>query len=174
MRYCAFLRGINVKGTSMKMADVCAVFQNAGTENVVSVLATGNILFDSEKNEKQLKTVLEKSMADHFDYEAFMFIRKADFVSHAVKNNPFTKSEEYHSYVFISSDEIVEKLKNEFDKGRKSDGEAAKIVQKVFYWKIKKGETLNSDFGKILGKKSLKDKITSRNINTFEKIVAKI
>lgn len=158
----------------MKMADVCAVFEDAGMKNVVSVLATGNIIFDSEKDEKQLKTLLEKSMSDHFDYEAFMFTRNADDVHKTLKNNPFTKSDDYHIYIFITSDDMGQVLINEFNKGKKSDGEAAEIVGKVFYWKIKKGETLNSDFGKILGKKSFKDKITSRNINTFEKIVAKI
>lgn len=157
----------------MKMADVCAVFENVGMKNVVSVLATGNIIFDSEKDEKQLKTLLEKSMTDHFDYEAFLFIRNADDVNKALKNNPFAKSDDYHAYIFITSDDMAETLLNEFNNGKKSDGEAAEIVEKVFYWKIKKGETLNSDFGKILGKKSFKDKITSRNINTFEKIVAK-
>ncbi len=29
MKYCAFLRGVNVKGTNMKMADVRQVFKEA-------------------------------------------------------------------------------------------------------------------------------------------------
>ena len=52
-------------------------------------------------------------------------------------------------------------------------GEKAKIVNNIFYWQIPKGQTLLSDFGKVLGKKSLKDKLTSRNANTFEKIINK-
>ena len=49
MKYCAFLRGVNVKGTAMKMVEVVEVFKNAGMKNVSSVLATGNILFESEE-----------------------------------------------------------------------------------------------------------------------------
>jgi uncharacterized protein (DUF1697 family) len=53
-------------------------------------------------------------------------------------------------------------------------GEKAEIVNTVFYWRVPKGNTLDSSFGKVLGKKNLKDKMTSRNINTFEKILKKM
>ena len=62
----------------------------------------------------------------------------------------------------------------EFLKSNKAEGEAAEIVGEWFYWKAPKGETLNSDFGKILGKKHLKSQMTSRNINTIEKILTKM
>jgi uncharacterized protein (DUF1697 family) len=59
-KYCAFLRGVNVKGTNMKMTDVCKVFADAGMKNVSSVLASGNILFQSNKNADDLKNILGK------------------------------------------------------------------------------------------------------------------
>ena len=77
-RFCAFLRGVNVNGTSMKMAEVCKVFSDAGMEEVTFVLATGNILFYSPKNALELKGILEKSMSEHFKYEAFLFIKTKD------------------------------------------------------------------------------------------------
>jgi uncharacterized protein (DUF1697 family) len=40
---------VNVKGTNMKMAEVCALFQKSGMENVQAVLASGNIIFSSNK-----------------------------------------------------------------------------------------------------------------------------
>ena len=42
-----------------------------------------------------------------------------------------------------------------------------------FYWKVPKGNTLESDFGKIVGRKDLKNTFTSRNLNTFEKVLKK-
>ena len=62
MKYCAFLRGVNVKGTAMKMADVVEVFKKQGLINVSSILATGNILFESEENPLELRKILEKSL----------------------------------------------------------------------------------------------------------------
>ena len=56
--FCAFLRGVNVKGTNMKMAEACALFQKSGMKNVQAVLATGNIIFLSNKKKKELKPIL--------------------------------------------------------------------------------------------------------------------
>ncbi len=75
MKYCAFLRGVNVKGTNMKMADVCQVFKDAGMKDVASILASGNIVFSSDKSAEELKVILEKAMSEHFSYEAFLFIK---------------------------------------------------------------------------------------------------
>ena len=47
MRYCAFLRGINVGGTKLKMADLKKEFEAAGFTDVITVLATGNVIFSS-------------------------------------------------------------------------------------------------------------------------------
>jgi uncharacterized protein (DUF1697 family) len=55
MKYCAFLRGVNVKGTAMKMAEVVELFKKQGLIKVSSVLATGNILFESEENPLELR-----------------------------------------------------------------------------------------------------------------------
>ena len=60
MKYCAFLRGVNVKGTNMKMADVCQIFEAAGMQEVTSVLASGNLIFSSEEKGSALKILLEK------------------------------------------------------------------------------------------------------------------
>ncbi|HAT92783.1 MAG TPA: hypothetical protein DCS36_10405 [Sphingobacterium sp.] len=63
---------------------------------------------------------------------------------------------------------------DEFSNSTHVPGEKGEIVDTVFYWRVPKGNTLDSSFGKVLGKKNLKDKMTSRNINTFEKILKKM
>ena len=172
-RFCAFLRGVNVKGTSMKMAEVCGVFSQAGMKNVSSVLATGNIVFNSEKNSVELKVVLEKAMSEHFIYDAYLFIKTEKEVKEIFDKNPFETSTDHHIYAFVGIEEVEKTLLEEFQKAEKSEDEKGEIVRKTFYWQVKKGNTLDSNFGKTLGKKSLKDKMTSRNINTFEKILKK-
>ncbi len=174
MKYCAFLRGVNVQGTNMKMSEVCDVFKNAGMENVISVLASGNILFESDKKADELKFILERKMSEYFGYEAFLFIRNEEEISEMLHNLPFEKEEDFHNYIFISIPGTENILLEEFEKSGNPEIEKAKIVQGNFYWKTPKGNTLDSHFGKILGRKNLKDKFTSRNINTFEKIVNKL
>ncbi len=173
MRYCAFLRGVNVKGTNMKMEDVCKVFRNAGMTGVVSVLASGNIVFSSGNDAEKLRAMLEKAMSDHFSYEAFLFIRSQEETENILRGNPFEKNENLHTYAFVGSPGIEEMLMTEFEKAAKEPEEQAVIAGGNFYWQVPKGSTLGSSFGKVLGKKNLKDQFTSRNINTFEKITGK-
>ncbi|MFL9832910.1 DUF1697 domain-containing protein [Chryseobacterium terrae] len=173
MQYCAFLRGVNVKGTNMKMAEVCQVFKDAGMENVSSVLASGNIVFSSDKNAEKLKSILEKAMSEYFNYEAFLFVKTAEETELFWTKNPFEKDDNFHTYAFVGNENVEKTLMNEFENASKSENEKAEIVENIFYWQVSKGNTLDSSFGKILGKKSLKDQFTSRNINTFEKILKK-
>ena len=106
MKYCAFLRGVNVNGTSMKMAEVCKVFAESGMKEVSSVLATGNILFSSNKNTEDLKPILEKTLSDYFNYEAFLFLKTEKEIAEIFNKNPFEKFEDSHIYVFIGSENI--------------------------------------------------------------------
>ncbi|ANF52477.1 hypothetical protein A0O34_18995 [Chryseobacterium glaciei] len=174
MKYCAFLRGVNVKGTNMKMADVCQVFKDAGMEDISSILASGNIVFSSDKKTDDLKKILEKAMSEHFSYEAFLFIKSQEETESFWNNNPFEKNENLHIYTFVGSPKVENILMKEFENSAKTEDEKGEIVNNIFYWQVPKGNTLDSTFGKILGKKSLKDQFTSRNINTFEKILKKM
>lgn len=174
MRYCAFLRGVNVKGTTMKMADVVRVFEETGMTHVASVLASGNILFESEQQAAPLKILLEKKLSAAFNYEAFLFIRNCSEIQEMVSNCPFESNENFHTYIFVTENGVAGQLVTLFKDSEKSDGERAAAVGETLYWQVPKGSTLSSDFGKILGKKSFKNRLTSRNINTFEKILVKL
>jgi len=173
-RFCAFLRGVNVKGTTMKMVEVCAAFEKAGMNNTSSILASGNILFSSSKNRNELKKILEKAMSEYFAYEAFLFVKDKNEVETIVGKNPFAAHPEFHIYGFVGVDGIEKILMAEFEKSEKAKGEEARIAANNFYWRTPKGNTLESSFGKILGRKNLKDAFTSRNLNTFEKVLKKM
>ncbi|MCS4305607.1 DUF1697 domain-containing protein [Chryseobacterium sp. BIGb0232] len=173
MKYCAFLRGVNVKGTNMKMAEVCQVFKDAGMKDVISILASGNIVFSSDKSADELKIILEKAMSEYFSYEAFLFIKSHQETESFWKGIPFEKNEDLHIYSFVGMPGVENILMEEFKKAAQAENEKAEIVNDIFYWQVPKGNTLDSTFGKILGKKSLKDQMTSRNVNTFEKILKK-
>ncbi|ADY52403.1 protein of unknown function DUF1697 [Pseudopedobacter saltans DSM 12145] len=174
MEYCAFLRGVNVKGTNMKMADVCRVFEDTGMDKVSSVLASGNIIFSSGDNTDNLKSILEKAMSSRFNYDASLFILSELQIAELIKNNPYEQSNDLHIYIFIGNRGVEEILLKEFQQSLKTELERGKIVKNAFYWQVPKGNTLDSTFGKVLGKKSLKDQFTSRNINTIEKILKKM
>ena len=112
-------------------------------------------------------------MSEYFKYEAFLFVKTAEETELFWFKNPFEKNENFHTYAFVGNDNVENILMNEFQNASKSENEKGEIVNNIFYWQVSKGNTLDSSFGKVLGKKSLKDQFTSRNINTFEKILKK-
>lgn len=173
MKYCAFLRGVNVNGTSMKMVEVCKLFTEVGLTEVSSVLATGNILFSSDEKSSDLKKILEKSLSENFNYKAFLFLKTEKELTEIFYKSPFSKSDNLHIYIFIGGEKIEKTLLEEFNIASKTENEEGKIIGKTFYWQVEKGNTLVSNFGKNLGKKSMKSQMTSRNINTLEKILQK-
>jgi uncharacterized protein (DUF1697 family) len=47
-KYVAFLRGINVGGRIIKMADLRICLEKAGFGDVKTILQTGNVIFESD------------------------------------------------------------------------------------------------------------------------------
>ncbi|QES89473.1 DUF1697 domain-containing protein [Rhizosphaericola mali] len=172
--FVAFLRGVNVNGTSMKMAEVSSVFEKAGMQNVISILASGNIIFQTQLTASAARSILENAMSIHFNYEAFLFVKTKDEAASIFDNNPFQPDPDFHIYSFIGDIGLDKILMDQFENMTHSVGESAQIVTNNFYWKVPKGNTLQPGFGKILGNKKFKNLFTSRNINTFEKILKKM
>jgi len=55
--YVAFLRGINVGGhRRIKMAELRQAFESSGFQKVKTLLATGNVVFESPKTDAQSLT----------------------------------------------------------------------------------------------------------------------
>ena len=174
MKYCAFLRGVNLNGRTMKMAEVCSVFSNAGMNAVFSVQASGNIVFSSDKDKMKLKAVSESALADYYGMEVHLFVKNVDEVESIFNSDPFDTDPHMHTYAFVCEVGFEKELLDEFTKIVPNEREEASVNNNVFYWRVAKGSTLDAGFSKILGRKSMKESFTSRNISTIEKIVKKM
>ena len=172
--YCAFLRGVNVNGRTMKMAEVSDVFRAAGTADVTPVLASGNIIFRSDHSQADLRSILESAMTSHYDDTVNLFVKSTDEISAILSGLPYAVNEDFHIYAFICEPMFEDVLLDEFNKITPALNEKACINNGNFYWQCAKGATLDSGFSKILGRKAMKDKFTSRNIGTLEKVQAKM
>ena len=87
--YVALLRGINLGKRQLKMDDLKRVADDLGLERSRTYIASGNLLFVSDKQEKALKAVLEKALRDHMGAEVGVMIRTAKEMAQAVKANSF-------------------------------------------------------------------------------------
>jgi len=170
-RKCAFLRGVNVNGRKIMMSEMCDVFRSAGMNEVSSTLATGNIVFSSSMDNKTLQGILKDFITSYYSSEFELFLKDNDEIRSILNGNPFASSKDLHVYVFIANDGMEKELGKLFDDIDPTPQEEGVIANGTFYWRVTKGNTLTSGFSKILGRKDMRDKFTSRNINTIEKVM---
>ena len=90
MRYAALLGSINVGGNRLSMADLRHALEREDFENVETVIASGNVLFDHE--DRPVEGLAEKIawiVDDRFDIRSFVAVRTRDQLAAAVAENPF-------------------------------------------------------------------------------------
>jgi len=172
-RHVALLRGVNVNGITIKSADLKALFVELGFGAVRTVLASGNVLFDtSESDSAALRTRIEQALRKRFGYDAWIVLLTQKTVAEVAAGYPFERiDEERHPYIVFGSDaamldEIVEKA-GTVD----ADVEQLKRGKGVLYWQCPRGESLDTPVAKLLAKTRYKSSTTTRNLRTVEKLL---
>jgi uncharacterized protein (DUF1697 family) len=170
--FAAFLRGVNVGGVNLKMADVATALTDAGLAEVRTILATGNITLDSPKGADAVRAVAEKALRQQFGYDAWVLVYPIKKLKSIVDGYPFEPEVDgYQSYVtFVSDNDVLDELAaltaegdEKIERGPTSAG--------VIYWQVAKNHTLDSAIGKTMGKKKYKSSTTTRNLRTLVKVL---
>lgn len=175
-KYVAFLRGINVGGNKkVPMAKLTEVLKKDGFTNVKTLLASGNILLESDLSSteairKKVEAVIEKT----FGFTSHTIVRKFADLEKLSKSEPFAKikvTKDMRLYITFLSEKPKSKLKTPWASADKdytilkvTDGEICSVLD------LSKGmgtvdsmAILEKEFGK---------NITTRNWNTVQKLVA--
>ena len=168
-KYAAFLRGVNVGGVNLKMAEVAEALTDAGFKNVRTVLATGNVLLESSAQVASVRKKAEAALRDRFGYDAWVLAYKIETVHAIDEAYPFEREVDgYQSYVtFVTDPEIHDELA-ELEASPK---EKIARGEGVIYWQVPKGSTLDSTIGQTMGKKRYKSSTTTRNLRTLGKVL---
>jgi uncharacterized protein (DUF1697 family) len=171
VRYVALLRGINVGGRTIKMAELKSYFEETGYDDVTTVLQTGNVIFGSTEGLPALKQTIETGLGSKFSYSAHVQVYPLTKLKRVVDASPFEGGDPAtHSYVVFFENGLEKQLAKEAS-GVDPHVESIELGPGVIYWKVLKGSTLESDFAQFLTKARYKSFHTSRNINTLRKIV---
>jgi uncharacterized protein (DUF1697 family) len=170
-QYAAFLRGVNVGGVNLKMADVAKALTDAGFINVKTILASGNVLLESRAKVDSVRTKAESALRKAFGYDAWVLAYDLDAVAAISDGYPFEREvAEHHSYVtFVSDPDVLDVLAAM----KPGSGEKIKRGEGVIYWQVARAKTLDSTMGKTMGKKRYKASTTTRNLRTLDKVLQK-
>ena len=96
-RYVALFGSINVGGNRLAMADLRHAFAREGFENVETVVASGNVLFDHDPRPSDgLEEMLAHLLQERFDIASFAAVRNREELTGAIAGNPFAEDGEHN------------------------------------------------------------------------------
>ena len=170
-RYAVFLRGVNVGGINLKMADVRAVVAQLPVRDVATLLASGNVICTFDGPPGDLKTAVEQALREAFGYEAWVVVLTAGRLSELLDACPYPPdSAERHTYVTVASDPSVLDELSEAVAAADPDAEHTRLGPEASAWTAPVGRTLDTPRSKIAAKARYRSALTDRNLRTMLKV----
>lgn len=160
MRRVALLRGINVGGVRVPSADLRALFSELGAANVVTVLATGNVLFDGDLAAPEI----EAALSARFGYPARVLVSDVGALSAIAAAYPFPEDDEHHAYVMFVDDPAALLALC-------AEGEPVRAGNGVVYWRVPRGDTTTAAVAKANTRYARNAFSTTRNLLTIRKLI---
>lgn len=177
-RYVALLRAINVGGHTVKMDELCALFESLRLSRVESVIASGNVLFDARASDPAaIETRIEAKLKRALGYEVDTFVRTLEDLDEVVAHEP----------PFAAADPILpgHTLHVIFTRsaiGRESRDKLAALCTsyddlhahgREVYWRTR-GRSSDSKITPAMFARAMPGSGTARNITTVRKLAARL
>ena len=159
--YVALLRGVNLGKRQLRMEDLRRIGVELGLESPRTYIASGNLLFVSDKSEKALKAELEGALEKHMGAPVPVMIRTAKEMAAVVKANPFA-DEPANKAVAIFLDDVPRK--DSADQAKNQSNERIALGKRELYVHYPDGQGPS----KLLIPAAAKG--TARNMNTVAKL----
>ncbi len=181
-RFIALLRGVNVGGRTIRSRELTDVFRSLGYEDVRTVLASGNVVFEAEGEASALRADIEKALSDRFGYDARAHVLDTDALASVIDAYPFAEREGWHRYVVFligaqpgtgaaRTDELDALAHDVLDATLDPALEQVADGGAVVYWTVERGHTLDSVVGKRLGTARGRALTTNRNLNSLRRLL---
>ena len=171
-KYVAFLRAINVGGTSIiKMDALRRHFESFRLENVQTYIQTGNVIFESnEEDASRLERKIEKQLEQILGYNVAIFLRTIDEVALIAKSPLFEpRADETVHVVFLHKKPGTKASRELSGRNSKAD-EFGVSGREVYNLRHDRGDSV---FSNQFIEKALGVPGTTRNLMTIRKIVEK-
>ncbi|HZQ06338.1 MAG TPA: DUF1697 domain-containing protein [Anaerolineae bacterium] len=173
-RYVAFLRGINVGGHTIKMDDLKKAFEGVGVQNVKTLIASGNVLFETEEADRAALTrKIEEKLEKTFGFEIPVLLRSVDELKAMVESEPFKKVKADPTtkfYISFLSEKPTTQLQIPYESPQK-DFQIIRVADGAVFsvtFPAKGGRTVDS---MAILEKEFGKRITTRNWNTILRLL---
>lgn len=167
MKYIALLRGINVGGNrKVEMKKLRTLFESFGYTKVSTYINSGNIIFESEDDQKTVLAKIIKAFEKTFDFEIPTLVKTekemkkiAKAIPEEWQNDDTQRTDVAYLFPEADSKKIIEELplKKEFLEIR--------YIKGAIIWNIKRENVNKSQLAKLISHK-LYQTMTIRNVNT--------
>ena len=88
--YIALLRAVNVGGTGkLPMAELKTMCEAAGFDQVKTYIASGNVVFTSDRSEEAVRTAIEQKLEAYAGKPVGVIVRTAAEMADTLARNPF-------------------------------------------------------------------------------------
>lgn len=162
--YVALLRAVNVGGTGkLPMADLRAMGEALGFARVRTFIASGNLLFDSDLSQDEVKAQLESRLAVYAGKRVPVLVRNAAELAAIVAADPFPDAHGSRNMVFFYDAPPPPDL---IAGCRDVQGERLALGTRELF--VDYGDGIRFTKLKIAGKQDR----TGRNMNTVRKLAA--
>jgi uncharacterized protein (DUF1697 family) len=172
VKYVALLRGINVGGkTLIKMADLKSCVEELGLDDVLTYIASGNLLFDSrERSAAKLETKIERAIEKRFELPVKVVVLDRAAYARIVKAVPKSWAGDETLRANVA---FVRRGTNAKDVVRALQPDAAvedvKAIDGAILWATRRDAVNRSVMRKLIGGAAYKE-LTVRNLNTTLKL----
>lgn len=163
--FAVFLRGVNVGGVTIKMAQLRDALTPLPLGHVKTLLASGNIVCTFNGAAAELETLIAGALRERFGYDSWLMAIPAARLREITALSPYPADDPArHSYVtFVSDAELLVRLAAEADT---ETAEYTVLGPEAVAWPAPKGGTLESPFSRITAK-SVYRRTTTRNLRTL-------
>lgn len=172
-RYAAFLRGVNLGKRTVKSAELKSAFEAMGFQNVKTLLASGNVLFDARAS-KAIRPKIEAGLKEQFGFDVPIVLRTVDDLRAMEAADPFGREagEDAQLHVLLLDQDLPPgftqaSLAGDYDVAR-AEGDA------IYYIVYRKDDGTYLGHSQLAVDKSVPKGIvaTMRNWNTILKAIA--
>jgi uncharacterized protein (DUF1697 family) len=160
-RYVALLRAINVGNRTVKMTELCTLFEQARLADVASVITSGNVLFSSRSTDA---AALEKR------------IEAPDELDAVVAHDPFDPRDpvlDSHTVHVIFTRAPIDRARADRIVALRTDYDELHVFGREVFWRTR-GRSSDSEIKPTAFARAFGEPGTARNITTVRRLAAKL